>query len=262
MKFYEFGEDKQTTLMLLPGTKCHWKNNFSQVILLLEKDYHVIAVSYDGFDETENTIYPDMMTEVEMIEDFITNRFEGNIDIVYGCSLGGSIVASLVARQNIHISHGILGSSDLDQSGELSAKINQKLTNPIVYKYLHNGNFPNWMKKLMEKAWGEEYTKAMLKMMGIGGVDMSFVAEESCYNQDYYDLVTSIPKKIEVPGTQIHIFYALKMGKKYEKRYLTHFKNPDIIRQNYEHEELLMCYPDQWVEEIKKCTTGVFSDED
>ena len=43
--------------MLLPGTKCHRKNNFSQVIPLLERDYHVICVSYDGFDETENTIY-------------------------------------------------------------------------------------------------------------------------------------------------------------------------------------------------------------
>ena len=85
--------------MLLPGTKCHWKNNFSQVIPLLERDYHVICVSYDGFDETEN---------------------------------------------------------------------------------------------------------------------------------------------------------ALKMGRKYEKRYLRHFENPDIIRHNYEHEELLMCYPKLWVEEIRR----------
>ena len=68
MKFYEFGKENQTTIMLLPGTKCHWKNNFSQVIPLLERDYHVICVSYDGFDETEDTTYPDMITEVEKIE--------------------------------------------------------------------------------------------------------------------------------------------------------------------------------------------------
>ena len=43
-----------------------------------------------------------------------------------------------------------------------------------------------------------------------------------------------------------------KMGRKYEKRYLKHFENPDIIRYNYEHEELLMCYPELWTEEIRR----------
>lgn len=39
-----------------------------------------------------------------------------------------------------------------------------------------------------------------------------------------------------VTGTKVHIIYALKMGKKYEKRYRKHFKNPDIIRFNMQHE--------------------------
>ena len=238
--------------MLLPGTKCHWKNNFSQVIPLLKRDYHVICVSYDGFDETEDTTYPDMITEVEKIEAYILSELGGFADMIYGCSLGGSIVAALIAREKIHMKHGILGSSDLDQSSEFAARINLKLSNPLVYRYLHTGRFPNWMKGIMKKAWGEEYTNAALKMMGIGGVDMSFVSEESCYNQDYSDLVTPIPDKIHVPGTRVHIFYALKMGRKYERRYLRHFENPDIIRHNYEHEELLMCYPELWTEEIRR----------
>ena len=41
----------------------------------------------------------------------------------------------------------------------------------------------------------------------------------SCKNQFYYDLITPLPDKLDVPGTQIHIFYALKMGEKYRERY-------------------------------------------
>ena len=261
MKFYEFGEENRVTIMLIPGTKCHWKNNFDQVIPLLQSEYHVICVSYDGFDETENTIYPDTITETEKIEAYVKEKFRGKLDVVYGCSLGGSFVGLLIARHNIHIAHGILGSSDLDQSSAFAAKLNQKLTNPIVYKYPHRGYMSSWMEKLMIRFMGERYTNAALKMMGIGGEDMSFVSKESCFNQDYYDVVTPIPDHISVRGTKVHIFYALKMGKKYEKRYLQHFDNPDIRRHDLEHEELLMCYPKKWVDEIKCCLRQTVSAE-
>lgn len=253
MKFYEFGIENTRSIMLIPGTKCHWKNNFGHVIPILEKDYHVICVSFDGFDKTENTTYPNTIAETEKIEAFVKKYFNANLDIVYGSSLGGSFVGHLIARENIHIRHGILGSSDLDQMNEFIAKINQKITNPIAYNYLHKGQVPAWVKSLMIRFKGKAYTEAALKLMGIGGIDMSFVSEESCFNQDYYDAVTPLPNNINVQGTKVHIFYALKMGKKFKKRYLQHFVKPDIHEQNYEHEEFLMCYPQKWIDEIKIC---------
>ena len=55
---------------------------------------------------------------------------------------------------------------------------------------------------------------------------------------------------------KIHVFYATKMGKKYEKRYCTYFKNPDIQRHNMQHEELFCCHSAEWVEEVKKSVEG------
>lgn len=52
MKFYEFGERDNPVIIWLPGTCCHWKANFVEVIPLLEQDFRVVCVSYDGFDET------------------------------------------------------------------------------------------------------------------------------------------------------------------------------------------------------------------
>ena len=61
---------------------------------------------------------------------------------------------------------------------------------------------------------------------------------------------------IDVPGTTIHVFYATKMGRKYEKRYCTYFKNPDIRRHNMQHEELFCCHSAEWVEEVRKAVEG------
>ena len=77
MKFYQFGELSKPIIILLPGTCCHWKANFGEVIPLLEEDFHVVCASYDGFDETEKTVFPDMLTETDKIEKYINENFRG-----------------------------------------------------------------------------------------------------------------------------------------------------------------------------------------
>ena len=71
MKVYEFGADTAPVILLLPGTCCHWKSNFGQVIPLLQRDFRVLCVSYDGFDETESIEFPTMLAETEKIEAYI-----------------------------------------------------------------------------------------------------------------------------------------------------------------------------------------------
>lgn len=65
MKIYAFGKEDTPVILLLPGTCCHWKGNFLHVIPLLEADFRVLCVSYDGFDETERTEFPTMIDETE-----------------------------------------------------------------------------------------------------------------------------------------------------------------------------------------------------
>ena len=83
-----------------------------------------------------------------------------------------------------------------------------------------------------------------------------YVTVQSCKNQFYSDLVTPLPDKINVPGTEIHIFYALKMGEKYRERYERHFANPVIHEQDLQHEELLACYPERWAQLVKDIMEG------
>ena len=223
MKIYTFGAEDAPVLLLLPGTCCHWKSNFGAVIPLLADSFRVLCVSYDGFDETEQTEFSTMLEETKKIEAYLKNHCGGHIRAAYGCSLGGSFVGLLAARQNIHMDYGILGSSDLDQASPLAASLQTNLLLPLIYPVVRDGKFKaKFLQKQLEKHTKEsgDYVKAFLKMFGDA---RPYITMQSCKNQFYSDLITPLPDNIHVPGTQIHIFYALKMGKKYRARYQQHF---------------------------------------
>ena len=44
-----------------------------------------------------------------------------------------------------------------------------------------------------------------------------------------------------------------ELFEKYLERFKKHFKNPDIIKYRWKHEELLACYPKLWSEEVAGC---------
>lgn len=151
--------------MLLPGICCHWKSNFEKVIPLLADTFRVLCVSYDGFDETEHTEFPTMPQEVEKIEHYIKEYCGGQLRAAYGCSLGGSFVGLLAARQNIHMDYGILGSSDLDQASPLAAKLQTDLLLPLIYPLIHDGQFKSrFLQKRLAKRAEEmgDYVKAFI----------------------------------------------------------------------------------------------------
>ena len=251
MKIYTFGAEDAPVLLLLPGTCCHWKSNFGAVIPLLADSFRVLCVSYDGFDETEQTEFPTMLEETEKIEAYLKTHCGGHIRAAYGCSLGGSFVGLLAARQNIHMDYGILGSSDLDQSPVAAAKLQTALLLPLLYPFIRDGKFKSRiLQKKLQKRMGqtEAYVQAFMDMLGGG---RPYVTMESCKNQFYSDLITPLPDQINVPGTEIHIFYALKMGAKYRARYQQHFAHPVLHEQNLQHEELLACHPEQWAHLVK-----------
>ena len=193
MKVYEFGADTAPVILLLPGTCCHWKSNFGQVIPLLQRDFRVLCVSYDGFDETESTEFPTMLAETEKIEAYILKNCGGHIRAAYGCSLGGSFVGLLAARQNIHMDYGILSSSDLDQASPLAASLQTNLLLPLIYPVVRDGKFKaKFLQKRLDKRAREsrDYVKAFLKMFGEA---RPYVTMQSCKNQFYSCLLYTSP---------------------------------------------------------------------
>ena len=252
MKFYESGDSSKPVIFLFPGTCCLY-SSFDHILDRLHSYFYTVTVSYDGFDPNEKTEFYSMEDECEKIEQEIKKKYDGRIKAAYGCSLGGSFVSLLIQRKRIHIDHGIIGSSDMDEAGSFMAKLQSSIIVPIMYKMVHTGKLPKFMQKKINEA--DESRKKLIdgfvNMFGIDKGGSPWITKQSIYNQFYSDLVTKVQHGIDVPGTTIHVFYATKMGKKYEKRYWTYFKNPDIRRHNMQHEELFCCHSAEWVEEVK-----------
>ena len=80
-----------------------------------------------------------------------------------------------------------------------------------------------------------------------------WITKQSVYNQFYSDLVTKVQHGIDVPGTTIHVFYAIKDGQKNMKRDIVLISKIRISGEhNMQHEELFCCHSAEWVEEVRK----------
>ncbi len=150
MKFYESGDSSKPVIFLFPGTCCLY-SSFYHVLDGLHSYFYTVTVSYDGFDPNEKTEFYSMEDECEKIEQEIRKKHGGSIKAAYGCSLGGSFVSLLIQRKRIHIEHGIIGSSDMDEAGNLVAKIQASMVVPFMYKMVHTGALPKFMQKKLNK---------------------------------------------------------------------------------------------------------------
>ena len=255
MIIHEFGDKNNPVILLLPGTMCYWKGNFGGVIDKLAEDFLVAAVAYTGFDETDTESYVSVTDEVDRIERYIQEHYAGRIQAAYGCSLGGTFVAHLAARHNVHMRYGIIGSSDLDRAGAFKANLMTALMTGVTWNFIHTGRYKS---KLMQKRYEKQmadpdpYNKAFVAITGRDKHDMSFITKESLRNQFKSDLVTPLPQNIDNGETEIHVFYAKKMGEKYLDRYKRTFQDPVIHEQDLRHEEFLGVFPDKWCSLVKE----------
>lgn len=247
MQFEEMGNMNGKVLMLLPGTACTWQINFKYVIEELGKTFHLVCVNYDGFEGNPEVIFPGMIPVTEKIEKYINEKFGGRIDGAYGSSLGGSFVGQLIMRKNVHIDHGFIGSSDLDQGNKIVAKIMTAIVGP----WIKNASTPKGRKKLnknLKRFLGMESNEEMESFMNEFSDGFLSLHPDTIMKEFYSDYITKLEENISVENTMVHFVYAVKMGKKYEKRYRKYFKNPDIHPFNMQHEAWM--FEKKWREPV------------
>lgn len=248
MQFTEFGNQEGKTLLLLPGTACTWQLNFKHVVDKLAAKYHIIAVNYDGFEGDPSVIFTDVPTVTEKIEDYILKHHGGRVDGAYGSSLGGSFVGLLIERQRIHIDHGFVGSSDLDQGGKLKARLLTMIVGPMLSGACKSEKKRAKLKaKLQQKGAVGDGDKS-LDFANDFIDNMKTLHPKTISRQFYSDYVTPLADDIRVDGTTVHIIYALQMGEKYGRRYRQHFRDPDVHEFDMKHEVWL--YDDTWKQPV------------
>ena len=255
MKFTEMGRDNGKTMLLLPGTACTWEINFHTVIGRLAERYHLICVNYDGFDdEKAEKPFTDMLTVTEKIENYILEKHGGRVDGAYGSSLGGSFVGLLIQRKRVHIGHGFIGSSDLDQGSPIVARLMTWIVGRWIGDAGKSGKKQQKLKDMLVKNFGMEMDAETDAFMNEFAESIVSLHPKTVGREFYSDYVTPLEDDIHVDGTTVHIIYALKMGPKYEKRYLRHFRDPDILRFDMQHEAWI--FQEAWTQPVLDAIAG------
>ena len=103
----EFGKENSRKIVLIPGNMMSWRQ-FERVIPLLEKDYHVIAVSTDGYDGTGETTFSTSAASAEKLEAYIRDHLDGHVDLIFGESFGSATAGTLFHSQRVQVDSLIL----------------------------------------------------------------------------------------------------------------------------------------------------------
>lgn len=107
MKFHEFGTENEKTMLILNGFGSCWAR-FRSMYETLGREYHVVAVAYDGFNPDEpETEFKSHFYEAEQIKNFILQHFDGKLDVLYACSFGNNVLFEILNDPRITVRHAI-----------------------------------------------------------------------------------------------------------------------------------------------------------
>ena len=107
MEVVEFGKENSRKIVLIPGNMMSWQQ-FERVIPLLSEDYHVIAVSTDGYDGTGQNVFTTSEASAEKLEAYIQEELDGRVELAFGESFGCATAGTLFHRQRVRVDSLIL----------------------------------------------------------------------------------------------------------------------------------------------------------
>lgn len=124
---------------------------FEKIVPLLCEEYYVITVSFDGYDETGETVYTTAEEQARKLAEYIRKNLEGKIDLVYAESLGSIPAAFLTQIDDITVGGTILSGAEYMNYGifnKLAIDLFAPMTYKLMTKIIRSGEvkFPAFLK--------------------------------------------------------------------------------------------------------------------
>ena len=147
MEIKRFGNPEGKKIMLLHGNLMCWRQ-FENVIPLLEEEFDVYAVSFDGFDGTGKTTYTTAQEQADKLEAYLIHHCGGSLDALFAESLGCGPAVCLKASKNIRIRRMILSGPECVDFGILNPLI-LKIMPQKQYQTAKTKTIPAWALRFM-----------------------------------------------------------------------------------------------------------------
>ena len=159
MEIKHFGNARGRTVMLLHGNLMCWRQ-FEDLIPLLEKEYSVYAVSFDGFDGSGTTTYTTAQDQADKLADYLCAQLGGQLDLLFAESLGCGPAVLLHSSPRVRIGRMILSGPEYLDYGVLNGLI-LKIMPPKQYRTARDKTMPAWALRFMGQT--EQGMQTMLR---------------------------------------------------------------------------------------------------
>ena len=100
MKINEYGIQNEEIILMFPPLGCR-SDVYDFVRPELEKKYHMMVVGYPGVDDDMNTDFSSVEEVVKEVEDWLLAKGLFYLKCVFGCSMGGGMVARMINNDRI-----------------------------------------------------------------------------------------------------------------------------------------------------------------
>lgn len=156
MKFFESGVQTGKTVMLLPGNFMTHRQ-FEFIAPKLAEEYRVIAVDFDGYDETGTTVYTTAEDQARKLTAYIREHLDGRVDLVYAESLGSLPAAFLTRHGDLQLGGVILSGVQYLTWGvfdPLVVALTAPLTYAVMNRFVKDGklNLPDFLVRSLGRS--------------------------------------------------------------------------------------------------------------
>ena len=107
MTIHEYGQENKKLLILVHPAVVMW-DYFERIVPLMQEDLHIIIPALPGYDEDEINDFTSVEEIAEELADWLLEHDHKAISCIYGCSMGGAIVARFLADNRVKVGGAII----------------------------------------------------------------------------------------------------------------------------------------------------------
>ena len=241
LTYHEFGTENKRVVLFIHPAVVMW-DYFEYVIPLLEKDFHLIIPALPGYDPDRKGDFTSIEEIAAAIERWLKDKEIPEVECVYGCSMGGAVVAKLLSNNVIRFEHAVM------DGGITPYQLPWLITRFIALRdfiMISMGKLGGI--KLLEKAFSTDelseedirYEAKVLKMISYKTIWRTFDSANS------YEM----PKRVETdcPFIEYWVADAEEKDRKWDIAYIKKaFPNTHFVRiKNVGHGGLAPFHPDK-----------------
>ena len=254
MEVQEFGKEHNRKIVLIPGNMMSWRQ-FEHLIPLLEKDYHVIAVSTDGYSGTGETTFTTSLASAEKLEAYIRDHLGGHVDLILGESFGSATAGTLFHRQCVQADSLILSGPQYMNLGIFNSFVTKVIprNHYRLYSKIQNKKKLPWLLKLYTRSDDE----SLLAQFSATPKNITLQTLQNCA-KEALQLYRAIDGYTPDPNARIAVWYGAKEPnmKKAVQKLKRAFPTLDVHSfEGFGHGEII-AHPELMAEEIGKFIGG------